>query len=390
MFKQVRICQTFLRQQPQVQRQIKSIMAPIACAPFSRAQEFLDKSRTRYQEHVKSFRERVDKAERDYKPAAQRPFPKGYSHPFNSEHHPLNFSPVKTAELFHDFIGPEQVSPHYENFLMSRKYAMIFWAGLLFLSFGVGSLDLHWIAKSAFFPWIFWFQLMYFFLEWRKSLFKPLLARFYRRIAANECYNFEVFYHENIELKMREMIMMTKHQLEFWEMHREFLNVKAESINNFMANEYTNLQKHISERATNILTQAKSFEEMNRNKILSGIVEGANAELDRALAGPQAEEIKRAMFNSALEGLSKGYMEYNNDPVLPLIQRYVKSEMERYTSLSEEEQSKLISLSEAQIQSLRDSDRKAKQDYLEGEPKGLDSSLKAHEHVKKVLASWGK
>jgi len=138
------------------------------------------------------------------------------------------------------------------------------------------------------------------------------------------------------------------------------------------------------------LAQAKSFEEMNRNKILSGIVEGANAELDRALAGPQSEEIKRAMFNSALEGLSKGYMEYNNDPVLPLIQNYVRREMDRYTSLSEEEQSKLISLSEAQIQSLRDSDRKAKQDYLEGEPKGLDSSLKAHEHVKKVLASWGK
>jgi len=48
-----------------------------------------------------------------------------------------------------------------------------------------------------------------------------------------------------------------------------------------MANEYSNLQKHISERATNLLAQAKSFEEMNRNKILSGIVEGANAELDR-------------------------------------------------------------------------------------------------------------
>jgi len=189
---------------------------------------------------------------------------------------------------------------------------------------------------------------------------------------------------------MREMIMMTKHQLEFWEMHREFLGVKAESINNFMANEYQNLQKHINDRAQNILTQAKSMEEMNRNKILSGIVEGANAELDRALAGQEAGDIKRAMLDSALEGLTKGYMEYNNDPVLPLIQNYVKREMERYTNLSEEEQSKLISLSEAQIQSLRDSDRKAKQDYLEGEPKGLDSALKAHEQVKKVLSAWGK
>jgi len=157
-----------------------------------------------------------------------------------------------------------------------------------------------------------------------------------------------------------------------------------------MANEYTNLQKHISDRAQNVLTQAKSFEEMNRNKILHGIVEGANAELDRALAGPNADEIKRAMFNSALQGLSKGYMDYSNDPVLPMIQDYVRREMDRYSNLSVEEQSKLISLSENQMQALRDSDRKAKHDYLEGEPKGLESSLKAHEHVKKLLSTWGK
>lgn len=30
-----------------------------------------------------------------------------FNHPYTSDHHPLNFSPVKTAELFHDFIGPE-------------------------------------------------------------------------------------------------------------------------------------------------------------------------------------------------------------------------------------------------------------------------------------------
>lgn len=30
-----------------------------------------------------------------------------YHHPFHSEHHPLNFSSVKNAELFHDLVGPE-------------------------------------------------------------------------------------------------------------------------------------------------------------------------------------------------------------------------------------------------------------------------------------------
>ena len=67
--------------------------------------------------------------------------PKGraFHHPYNSDHHPLNFSSVKNAELFHDLVGPEQVSPHYENFMMSRKWAIGMFAGLGFLSFGYGS-----------------------------------------------------------------------------------------------------------------------------------------------------------------------------------------------------------------------------------------------------------
>jgi hypothetical protein len=272
---------------------------------------------------------------------------------------------------------------------MSRKYAMIFWGGLLALTLGVGTLDLHWIAKSSLFPWIFWFQLMYFFLEWRKSLFKPLLVRFYRRVAANEVYNFEVFYHENIELKIRDLISITKSQLAFWEIHREFLNVKSESINNFMANEYQNLQRHINDRALNILQQAKGFEEMNKNRILSGIVEGALKEIDNQLKN-NSEDIQKRMFESALEGLSKGQMNYNNDPILPLVQSYVKENLKKYSNLSPEEQSKLISLSESQLQSLRDADKRAKAEYLETEPKGLDNALKAHEQVKKMFANWGK
>lgn len=70
----------------------------------------------------------------------QAPIGRAYTHPYHSgnikkptsvylnylDHHPLNFSVVKTAELFHDFIGPEQVSPHYENFMVARKYALGF------------------------------------------------------------------------------------------------------------------------------------------------------------------------------------------------------------------------------------------------------------------------
>jgi len=137
--------------------------------------------------------------------------------------------------------------------MVARKFAIGFWAGLAFLSLGVATVDIHWIMKSSFIPFFFWMQIMYFYLEGRKSFFKPLLVRFYRRIAANEMYNFEVFYHENMENKLRELIRISRAQMDYWHIHSEFQAIKAESINNFLVNEHLNLQNHINERAFNVL-----------------------------------------------------------------------------------------------------------------------------------------
>jgi len=183
---------------------------------------------------------------------------------------------------------------------------------------------------------------------------------------------------------------VSKSQLQYWDLHSQFLQVKADSVNNFLANEYQNLQRHINDRANDILKQAKALEEINRNRILSSIVEGATAEIDKQLAGPNKDQIQRQIFESALQGLSKGYMDYNNDPILPLVSSYVKANLEKYSNLTTEEQTKLIALSESQLQSLRESDRRARQEFLEHEPKGIDSGLKAHEQVKKLLNNWGK
>lgn len=152
----------------------------------------------------------------------KKPTVQGYVHPFNMEHHRITFSPVKTAEYFHDFIGPEQVSPHYENFLVSRKYLMAFWAAFFALNLGVATVDLQWIAKSAFIPIIMYTSYLYFYMEGRKAFLKPLLVRFYRRAAANECFLFEAYYHENIETKIRENLRITKNQLEYWNIHSNF------------------------------------------------------------------------------------------------------------------------------------------------------------------------
>jgi hypothetical protein len=72
-----------------------------------------------------------------------------FQHPYDSPHHPLNFSSVKNAELFHDLVGPEQVSPHYENFMMARKWAIGFWVGVFVISFGANSGSILLFSRST-------------------------------------------------------------------------------------------------------------------------------------------------------------------------------------------------------------------------------------------------
>lgn len=146
----------------------------------------------------------------------------GYTHPYHNDHHPLNFSGVKTSELFLDWMGPEQVSPHYENFLVSRKYTISFISTLAFLSFAVGTYDLHWLLKSTYLPIITWVTCLYMVMEGRKSWFKPLLVRFYRRVAANECYNIESYYHENMQHQINKLLKESKEQLQYWECHQDY------------------------------------------------------------------------------------------------------------------------------------------------------------------------
>lgn len=94
--------------------------------------------------------------------------------------------------------------------MMSRKWSLGLFGGLGLLSFGYGSVDLHWIAKNSFLPFLYWMTVMWFYLEGRRSVFKPMLMRFYRKIAANECQNFETYYHENVETRVRDLIRTSK------------------------------------------------------------------------------------------------------------------------------------------------------------------------------------
>lgn len=160
---------------------------------------------------------------------------------------------------------------------------------------------------------------MYIYVEGKNSMFKPLLQRFYRRAAANEIFTMEAFYHENIENKLRNLMRITKGQLEYWDIHTSYGEIRADSVNNFLANEYLRLQTHITNRALNILKQAQAYETMNQAALLQKLIDDALLAIDQSLKGEKKAEVLAKSLDSAIDGLSKGYMDYQNDPLLPLI-----------------------------------------------------------------------
>lgn len=225
-------------------------------------------------------------------------------------------------------------------------------------------------------------------MEGRKSWFKPLLTRFYRRVAANECYNIESYFHENMQHQINKVLKEGKQQLQYWECHQDYQEIKAESVAAFLVHEHNALQQHIAHRALNVLSQAEQYESINSNKFLNSIVDDAIAEVDRALEGAEKEQIQAQMMAVAIEGLSKGYCDYQNDPIMPMVRKVISERVAGVQAMSQEEQSALVCLKESQLKSLQENDQRAKEEYLRTQPL-IDNSLKTNETVKKLLAQWG-
>jgi len=95
------------------------------------------------------------------------------------------------------------------------------------------------------------------------------------------------------------------------------------------------------------------------------------------------------MFQLALEGIAKGKMDYSKDPVLPYIVKTIQKTVDKFSAISPEDQKKLVTLTSDQIESIRASDARLRDEFLQNEPK-IDGSLKTHENISKILSKWGK
>lgn len=189
------------------------------------------KFQEKYSAHLESFKKKSIGHERASE-AVKRSTQKAYKHPFDDGHRRPYHSAVHTLQSFVDFVGPEQVSPHYENFGMARKDALTFWVGYFALTYIANTPDISFYAQSALPAWMFFFTWMYFWLEAKKALFMPILNRFYRKIYGMEMRNLEVYYAENIEVRVRNLMANARSQIDFKALHNDYLIVRNNTILN--------------------------------------------------------------------------------------------------------------------------------------------------------------
>ena len=109
--------------------------------------------------------------------------------------------------------------------------------------------------------------------------------------------------------------------------------------------------------------------------------------IDTAYANNKAQ-IESAMFDLALEGIANGRMDYAKDPILPHVVQTINKTVERFSKISQEEQDNLVALSEEQLAAIRNADVRARDEYIQTEPK-IDGSLRNNPNVAKVLSEWG-
>lgn len=154
-----------------------------------------------------------------------------------------------------------------------------------------------------------------------------------------------------------------------------------------MINEQIALKNHIHERAEAILKQAEELEKHNQNKIISDVMGQTLKSVDIAYQNNK-QQIEEAFFDIALEGIANGKMSFEKDPILPYVLQTINQTVEKFNKISPEEQNKIVSLSEEQLQQIRTNDARIRDEFLNNQPK-IDGSLRNNQIVSKLLNRWG-
>jgi len=184
-------------------------------------------------------------------------------------------------------------------------------------------------------------------------------------------------------MNQNEHLRHTKEQLEYSRVDKEYEFVKKRALVNFLTNQKLAAESNFHTRSVTMLNQIASFENANMKKELKDIAIGSVDSVFAMVKDPAHEaDIQRASFLSALAGIKKGVMTYENDPILPLIQEQMESKLAKFQGLSSEEESKLLSLTPEQRGIVVENDRKIKNEFLGAAPAINHGSIKMSESYK--------
>lgn len=116
--------------------------------------------------------------------------------------------------------------------------------------------------------------------------------------------------------------------------HNEYEFIKKRSLVQYMTTQKLDLEKHFHDRASNMLTNIERYETSNlQNKLKSVTSEAMTATLAK-VNGSEKESITRDSFVAALDGITKGYMDYAEDPILPILKEEISSRSASLKGLS--------------------------------------------------------
>lgn len=308
---------------------------------------------------------------------------KGYVHPYHSQSHPLLFSSaLGYYNSMQEATGPEQVSPHYETLSRSRR-------GVLFIAAYIGTITT--IAQLGGWDHNEWLRGLVFHHEFLIAFFigyieirhfswlpGPKFTTFYDVFSKYEYKQLMSQWQDTVEEQQVDHLRETKEQIEYMRIHNEYRFVKKRSLMNYLSNSKLNLDKHFHNRAVSMLGSIKRFETENMSSQLRGVAQSA---LDSTLKALQTdpEGTRRSSFEAALEGIRRGQMDYANDPVMPVLREQIASKAAHLKSLSAEEESQLLALTETQRNAIANQDRSAKDGYLSAVPQVHSPSLKSHD-----------
>lgn len=193
---------------------------------------------------------------------------------------------------------------------------------------------------------------------------------------------------DHTEEGQEKFLVPSKEQMEYVRINKEYDFVKKRALVSFLTNSRVNVEQHFHGRAQNMLNTIERYEMANLKGLIGEIGDASFEKVQAQLADPTSRAaIDEQFFQSALSGLRKGVMEYENDPLLPILQSEIKTRTAAYSSLSALEEQKLLMLNDSQKKAIVSSDKATKDQYLSAVPKLTNAAIKSQDKFKAYEAA---